>query len=1040
MLFNISTLVTGVTFLLYVAFVVFGFTQHKINRIQVSFFLYMMAMAVWSAGSFMMHGTGPTGATLFWNRFMLVGLLAVPITFFHSLLDLVDSHHRRWHLVLGVGYAIWFYLVALNFRGRIVNRAGFIDGNFVYSLGDQAYLAYVLSYAYLVFAISMIARKMYRADDPLARKKLTPPLVGGIVLLLGVMVNLDESIGRYPIDVFAGMVNGVLIFYSIYKFRLVHYSQLVLQGIVYFLLSVFAAFLFSKIMWVISPEMRLMTFEQRYPLSLVIAVVSALIFQPVLRGAVRALEKLFFGKRLSYYRSLQAFSAQLTSLTELETLVTVTMDKIRETFEPTWGFIVVHDYRHRDFRLSAQHGLPITADEARAVSIRRDAHLFQYATVLDGVLPDMEALRYEIDTGTRSFLLSPQLVVPMQFRDRINGYLVLGRQHHKEYYDQLDIDTLQIFIGQCSIALENAVSFERLKRQQKRLQKMNSELVISNSKLEAFFDGITAPISLQDINYNIVLTNTAAARTFGHPASKIIGKKCYQVYFGRERPCTGCMAQDSLHTNLPFTAEIKQETAHTTYSTHFYPITVPDDSRKLFLEFFQDVTEQKRLREEIVQSAKLAGIGTLASGIAHEINNPLTAISATAEVMLEEAPADSPLREYIDDILRCSEDAATIIKDLKSYSRRDSGPPGTTDLREAIESALKMAFRGLDGSTISVSQTIPEDLEVVGNPNELRQVFLNLFINAIQAMDGKGTLAVEGEVEHSHVRVRVTDSGVGIPEDQLHQLFTPFFTTKPPGEGTGLGLSVAYQIINKIGGRILVASRPGAGTTMTLLIPLSRTEHNAIRFVQARTPEDLRDVFFLQRKILIGEKAYREETIHRPQDDVAFHVVAYKGLQPVGTVTCVMDDQVKELPIVGHFPVAMKVAGSRPAAEIDRLAVLKEERGGLVPLGLMMLAYMHAKARGAGVVFLDVFADDTKQTKMYRKVGFEVVGSYQDPLDVQVMMLRDRLYYEQDTQHLHHFLRPLVSRLIQRLDFADDELESIKEQAERILLDQQFSK
>jgi two-component system NtrC family sensor kinase len=453
----------------------------------------------------------------------------------------------------------------------------------------------------------------------------------------------------------------------------------------------------------------------------------------------------------------------------------------------------------------------------------------------------------------------------------------------------------------------------------------------------------------------------------------------------------------------------------------------------LFLEFFHDVTEQKRLREELVQSAKLAGIGTLASGIAHEINNPLAAISATAEVILEIPNLNTDVKEYTDDILKCAQDAALIINDLNTYSRKGSAEPSNVDIVEAIQSALKMAMRGLDTDRITVSTDFKNTALVVGNINELQQVFLNLIVNGIQAMRGVGELTISITTESGNAAIEITDSGEGISSEIIEQVFDPFFTTKEPGEGTGLGLSIVHQIIYRHGGRITASSSPGEITSMRILLPLANAEPPTIRFVQARTKDVLEDVFYLQRKILVGEKGYREETIHRPTDTHGFHIVAYKGLQPIGTVTCVLDSDAGQLPVATHLEPGNPLFNAERMAEIDRLAVIAEERGGLAPLGLMILAYLYARSRNAQLVFLDIFTDDKHQLKLYLKVGFEEVCRYYDPLEVTVMVLRHRLNYETNSRRLNSFFRPLMARLLPRIDFEKDAETAILRHAESII-------
>jgi nitrogen-specific signal transduction histidine kinase len=444
------------------------------------------------------------------------------------------------------------------------------------------------------------------------------------------------------------------------------------------------------------------------------------------------------------------------------------------------------------------------------------------------------------------------------------------------------------------------------------------------------------------------------------------------------------------------------------FSSQFYPIQMPADSDKLVLEFFQDITQQKRLQQELIQSEKLAGIGTLASGIAHEINNPLSGIIGTAEIMLDEIEPESKLYEFTEDIIRYSESAAEIIQDLNKYSRHNGRGHEQVDIIDILENSLTMAKRGMDFDNITVRKRYEELPTFEANPNELQQIFLNIIINGIQAMKGSGELTLSCDRMDGNARVSIRDTGYGIPVQEVDNVFTPFYTTKPPGKGTGLGLSVSHQLVQKMGGRIQIQSDIGRGTNFEIFIPLSEEVTRRIRFVKADTKQVIEDVFFLQRKILIGEKGYTEETIRRKVDEIAVHFVAYKGLQPVGTVTCITPDMT--LPIDDHFPLTDHQEGRR-AVEIDRLAVLREERGSIIPLGLMTIAYLYARANSAERVFLDVFSDEKKHISMYRKLGFQCIGDYTSPLPVTVMMLDQQTDYEKKAQRMEHFVRPFMARL-----------------------------
>ena len=1030
---NFSSLIPAVAFCLYVVFTAFGLAQYRQKTICWPFILYMACMTIWGFGSFMMHANAGLFTPLVWNRFMVAGMLGGPICIVHSVLYLSQLPRRRYRILLGIGYGLYGALLALNFLGYVVTDAWFEGGEFRYTLGAGAPVAYALSYPFLLAGLFILTRQLYRAQDRFMRRKLGLPIFGAGIMLAGVLANLYQPIGRYPVDLLAASVNAVIIFYAIYRYQLVHYSAFVLEAVLHFVLGIVSAFAFYGILWLIVPLFRKLPFGIAFLPALLLAVAAVVIFQPLRRGTLSLVEKVYFGRRMEYLNSLRAFAQSMTAIVELENLGGSTVEKIADTFSLEWVLMFVLDYSSRAYRMIAQRGLDDEEPRLRTLSLGRDALLVK-------AIQERETRRIAQPEnvgpipipGSSLPPLAPSLVMPLRFKDRMNGFLILGRRREKELFDAFDLDSLETLAWECSISLENAISFERLKRQQKQLQTLNEELTLSRNKLKAFFDGITTPISIQDINYNIVTTNLAATRYFGRSFEELIGRKCYSMFFQRDRPCAGCMAQDCLHAQIPFSHDLADKPRDMTFAVHFYPIVVSEEKERIFLEFFQDTTEEKRLLAELIQTEKLASIGTLASGIAHEINNPLYAILGTAEIMQERLDSDSPLHDYVKDIIQYSQNASDVIRELNQYSRREPETIQSVDIAEVLETSLKLAQRGLKFEGIQIRKLYDPMPEVSLSRGELQQVFLNLIINAVQAMRRGGTITLSCRCLDGTVVIAVQDTGHGIEAKNLDRIFTPFFTTKDPGQGTGLGLSITYRILHEMGGRIRVESHVGAGTTFIVTIPITAEGRSRIRFLHAAAPDEVEDVFFLQRKILVGEKGYHEESIRRAEDLRAYHILAYKGLQPVGTVSCLTPALVRLLPIEQHLPQS-QLTMNRRCVEIDRLAVQLEERGSIVPLGLMTLAYLFAKSEGAERLLLDVFSDEEKYIHMYRKLGFQAVGEYHDPLSVTVMVMDYQTDYEKKQRRMEHFVKPFMHRLGGYLDFEESERRRFSDQLGRFI-------
>ncbi len=229
------------------------------------------------------------------------------------------------------------------------------------------------------------------------------------------------------------------------------------------------------------------------------------------------------------------------------------------------------------------------------------------------------------------------------------------------------------------------------------------------------------------------------------------------------------------------------------------------------------------LRDQLIQAEKLASIGTLASGIAHEINNPLFTITGLTEHLRDEKRPEV-VREYVEEIITAGRRIATTVQGLNAFVRRSpQETSGDIDLNQTLDEAVKMARRATVLDQVQVVSHYGAIPPIRGKPDELLQVFINLVTNAVQAMDGTGTLTLSTIRSNGFVVATVKDSGPGIPRNNLNRIFDPFFTTKEQGKGTGLGLHIVRDIVTHYGGTIGVESTLGRGATFTVKLPFKKS-------------------------------------------------------------------------------------------------------------------------------------------------------------------------------------------------------------------------
>ncbi len=238
----------------------------------------------------------------------------------------------------------------------------------------------------------------------------------------------------------------------------------------------------------------------------------------------------------------------------------------------------------------------------------------------------------------------------------------------------------------------------------------------------------------------------------------------------------------------------------------------------------EDISEEKQLQDQLIQAEKLASLGTLVSGMAHEINNPIQGILGMAEIILQEEDR-AKIKDYTRDIIEYSQHVATVVRNFAAYARPAAQEPEVElILPDRLTEAVKMVQRSLQSDQVEVVLQIEPIPPIRARRTEIDQIFVNLISNAVQAMEGRGVLTLAAQHQGETISIRVSDTGCGIPRSLLSKIFDPFFTTKEPGKGTGLGLSVAFKLVTKYGGIIRVESEEGRGATFIVQLPVARCD------------------------------------------------------------------------------------------------------------------------------------------------------------------------------------------------------------------------
>jgi len=400
----------------------------------------------------------------------------------------------------------------------------------------------------------------------------------------------------------------------------------------------------------------------------------------------------------------------------------------------------------------------------------------------------------------------------------------------KPWSDAQLLMTVQSAFEQYVVASENERLQQLTQKQNEEFRRLNAELeervtqrthllIGAKREWEMSFDSIELPLAVVHEDFSLRRANLAYARTAEKQIQEVARRpRCYQFLFGRIEPCPGCPLSSAMKSGQERRAEITHDGR--TYVLSVYPMT---EERQAVCSY-REVTEERAMTRRLIESEKMAAVGQLAGGVAHEINNPLGGILAFAQLMQREEGRASSDKETLALIEQSAIRCKRIVESLLKFSRRSQvDEKRAFDLSRCVEDAT-LLFRAQIKSwpRVTMEVTLASGLPpVYGDPGQLGQVVLNLLQNGLHALPGgEGTLNVETGHDGERCFFRVSDNGSGIQPSHLTHIFEPSFTTKPPGEGTGLGLSIAYRIVEDHGGRLEVDTAVGTGSRFTVSLPV----------------------------------------------------------------------------------------------------------------------------------------------------------------------------------------------------------------------------
>ncbi|MGD0294425.1 MAG: ATP-binding protein [Terracidiphilus sp.] len=788
--------------------------------------------------------------TVFWSNVLAESLQ--PALFLHFALSFPEERlkklSRRWLLPLiylpGAGLlGLWLY--AINFwqaTALLKHRL------------EQVGTAY--DAVFYVLTAVLFLRSYRRANTPLLRQQLKWLYRGALfavvpfTLFYAIPFLLDWSVSSRLTELAALclVILPLTFSWAIVRYRLMDTDLIFKRGVAYTLSTGLILGAYSLVIagaaWLARyglPE------SVRYWGEGIAIVVALALFEPLKRRIQSWVDRVFDRHRYDYRKALVEFGRGLSSETDLHALLESIVEKLPNTLlvARVAVFLAKNYEDPGSLRLAASHGLPA---EALAAQESMDLGFldFDQATDHSHIFLENAQQAMHLPAGQRrtAALLDLNYYLPcrvatgqMQASEanadgpdttRTIAVIGLGRTMGGDFLSSEDVELLESLASYIGIALQNASLYARLEDkigEFERLKEFNENIV----------ESINIGILALDLDDRIESWNAQMEAMYALSRAEAIGQELSAVFpVEFIEALEGFRNEQGVHHlyKFPLTTRAgEQRTANIAIA----PLLSRDFVSVGRIILVDDITERVTLETQLAQADKLSSIGLLAAGVAHEINTPLAVISSYAQMLAKQLKGDARLGPVLEKITKQSFRAAEIANGLLNFSRTSSTEFRDTNLNQVIRDTLSLLDHQFKTAQIIVSLELAEELPPIhGNLGKLQQVFLNLLLNAKEAMPGGGRLRIATLLnrQDNYVAALVNDSGSGIAPEHLKRIYDPFFTTKNvprsgDRRGTGLGLSVTYGIIQEHAGKIRVESAIGTGTTFHLEFPLMRNTVHA---------------------------------------------------------------------------------------------------------------------------------------------------------------------------------------------------------------------
>jgi len=784
---------------------------------------------------------------MYWGN-VGAGLLA-PVIFAHFCL--VFPEPRKWFrrrvAVAGL-YLLAVAMIALYLgasSGMLKTSLPLVE---LRILLDRMWLA-LLTGVYLLGGV-LLTLEYRKAEDAVVRRQLQWLRNGTFagIVPFALFYSLPSLVGFIPTPLMKASVLSLQLIplslaYAIVRYRLMDVDILFRRGYAYTLATVCVLASFWGIIISLGTLVQ-KNFQDLGNTGLVaVMLTAAFLFQPLRNWIQERLDRYFYRDKYDYRLTLVEFARELSAETDLDAMLHSVADRLTKTLSISHSafFLSEEGAQNGKPHFHLHMGVGLRDRDARPITTRDSLDLSFLDWPRDQPYLFFERTRYRLDAVSGSWPaavrqaiedLDLTYYIPCVAHGSTVAYLGVSRTADGDFLSSVDLELLVTLSGYVAIAIENARLYSSLARKADEYERLKE---FSENIVESINVGILAA-GLDD---HVESWNTQIERLTGIPRDKAVGQPLASLFpedlaeqFERVRADTG-IHHIYKYVLRPFARTMavngngngngSSGAREATLNIAIAPLVAKNQEHIGRLIIFDDVTDRAELEKQLVQADKLSSIGLLAAGVAHEVNTPLAVISNYAQMLAKQVAEDDQKSRMLDKIAKSTFRASEIVNGLLNFSRTSSTEFGEVNLNRVIQETISLVEHQLKKADVEVRTSLDATLGTIqGNAGKLQQVFLNLFLNARDAMEGGGVLEVRTTPGDGGALVDVSDTGHGIAPEYLNRIYDPFFTTKAARKGTGLGLSVTYGIIQEHAGSIEAFSRPGGGTRFHIELPWSK--------------------------------------------------------------------------------------------------------------------------------------------------------------------------------------------------------------------------